>query len=247
MAELRAVASARVLRNAPERHLGLDPEALVPVEGDARSSSRAPRALVWREHRLVLSERAVDSPWSGGVAGVAPPGPSTVCWRHVLVVLLMACVGWTWWRPPPGPLPCDGTLVCGRPLDLNYSTAEELLLIPGVGPATSDRIVSGRPFQSVEDLLRVKGIGPVTLARLRPYLAVLREPPPPPEPVLLDPNTATVDELEGLPRVGPVLARRIVEGRPYRSVRELDRVKGIGPATLAGLEPCLLVRPEVTP
>jgi competence protein ComEA len=28
--------------------------------------------------------------------------------------------------------------------------------------------------------------------------------------------------------VGPVIARRIVEGRPYRSVDELGRVNGIG-------------------
>jgi competence ComEA-like helix-hairpin-helix protein len=41
-------------------------------------------------------------------------------------------------------------------------------------------------------------------------------------------NTATQEELEALPGVGPVIARRIIEGRPYRSVDELDRVKGIG-------------------
>lgn len=50
-------------------------------------------------------------------------------------------------------------------------------------------------------------------------------------------NGASLAELEGLPRVGPVLAARIVAGRPYRSVAELDRVKGIGPATLAVLAP----------
>ena len=31
------------------------------------------------------------------------------------------------------------------------------------------------------------------------------------------------------------LARRIIEARPYRSVGELDRVKGIGKATMAKL------------
>ena len=41
-------------------------------------------------------------------------------------------------------------------------------------------------------------------------------------------NTATAAELEALPRIGSVIARRIVEGRPYRSVEELERVKGIG-------------------
>lgn len=50
-------------------------------------------------------------------------------------------------------------------------------------------------------------------------------------------NRASLAELEALPRVGPVLAARIVEGRPYRSVDDLDRVKGIGPATLRRLRP----------
>ena len=45
---------------------------------------------------------------------------------------------------------------------------------------------------------------------------------------LVNVNTATAAELEALPGIGPVIARRIVEGRPYRSVEDLDRVKGIG-------------------
>ena len=45
-------------------------------------------------------------------------------------------------------------------------------------------------------------------------------------------NTATVAELEALPGVGPAIARRIAEGRPYRSVNDLERVRGIGPKRL---------------
>jgi competence ComEA-like helix-hairpin-helix protein len=41
-------------------------------------------------------------------------------------------------------------------------------------------------------------------------------------------NTASQKELETLPGVGPVIARRIIEGRPYRTVDDLLRVKGIG-------------------
>jgi len=42
-----------------------------------------------------------------------------------------------------------------------------------------------------------------------------------------------------LPGIGPVLARRIVEGRPYARVEDLLKVKGIGPATLERLRPYL--------
>jgi competence protein ComEC len=41
-------------------------------------------------------------------------------------------------------------------------------------------------------------------------------------------NTATQEELEALAGIGPVIAGRIIEGRPYRSVNDLGRVKGIG-------------------
>ncbi|MPY66042.1 ComEA family DNA-binding protein [Deinococcus sp. SDU3-2] len=50
-------------------------------------------------------------------------------------------------------------------------------------------------------------------------------------------NTATTEQLEALPRVGPALAARIVAGRPYRSLADLDGVKGIGPSTLEDLAP----------
>jgi DNA uptake protein ComE-like DNA-binding protein len=45
---------------------------------------------------------------------------------------------------------------------------------------------------------------------------------------LIDINAATQAELESLPGVGPLIARRIIEGRPYRPVADLTRVNGIG-------------------
>jgi len=52
-------------------------------------------------------------------------------------------------------------------------------------------------------------------------------------------NTATADELEALPGIGPTLAAAIVDERdrngPFRSVDELTRVPGIGEGRLAQL------------
>jgi competence ComEA-like helix-hairpin-helix protein len=60
---------------------------------------------------------------------------------------------------------------------------------------------------------------------------------PKPAGGLVNVNTATAEELEALPGIGPVIARRIVQGRPYRSVEDLGRVKGIGKRRLEEIRP----------
>jgi DNA uptake protein ComE-like DNA-binding protein len=44
----------------------------------------------------------------------------------------------------------------------------------------------------------------------------------------LDVNTASLAELENVPGIGPSIAERIIEARPFRSADDLQRVKGIG-------------------
>lgn len=54
-------------------------------------------------------------------------------------------------------------------------------------------------------------------------------------------NSATVEQLETLPGIGPVLAQAIVEHRTeqggFRSVDQLRDVRGIGDSRFADLEP----------
>jgi len=45
-------------------------------------------------------------------------------------------------------------------------------------------------------------------------------------------NTASQRDLEALPDVGPKHAAAIIAGRPYKTVDEVVKVKGIGPKTL---------------
>jgi competence protein ComEA len=44
----------------------------------------------------------------------------------------------------------------------------------------------------------------------------------------LDVNTPSLAELQNIPGIGPVVAERIIEGRPFKSANDLQRVKGIG-------------------
>lgn len=64
-------------------------------------------------------------------------------------------------------------------------------------------------------------------------------------PARLDLNRATAEDLEQLPGIGPVLARRIVEWRrghgAFKSVDDLNHVKGIGEKKLRQLKPLVMV------
>jgi len=166
-------------------------------------------------------------------------------------------------RPTDDPTSSTPT-VAPKPIDLNTADRGELEQLPGVGPTMVDAILSHRrdvgQFHSVDDLNAVPGVGDKTLAKLRPLLTV-SEPQPeklerkkpdapavvassgkiqPGEPPI-NVNTASEAELMRLPRVGATTARAIVASRPFKSVNDLDRVKGIGPKTLDSLRPFVAV------
>jgi competence protein ComEA len=77
------------------------------------------------------------------------------------------------------------------------------------------------------------------------------EQPPPRAPEiggLLDLNRATAKQLEALPRIGPVLARRIIASRNARGGRfkspyDLLDIDGIGEQTLRDIAPYVVVFP----
>ena len=56
------------------------------------------------------------------------------------------------------------------------------------------------------------------------------------DPELIDINTATLEQLQTLPKVGPVLAQRILayrqENGPFRDIRDIAKVEGIGETIL---------------
>ncbi len=58
----------------------------------------------------------------------------------------------------------------------------------------------------------------------------------------LDLNTASKEELMSINGIGPVLSARIVAGRPYRTVDDLLKVKGIGPKRLKKFRRYFVVR-----
>jgi competence protein ComEA len=61
-------------------------------------------------------------------------------------------------------------LKSGATLNPNTAARDKLMLLPGIGEVTANRIIEARPFTKAEDLLNVDGIGLKTLERLRPFL-----------------------------------------------------------------------------
>jgi len=61
-------------------------------------------------------------------------------------------------------------------LDLNTATKPQLELLPGIGPATAQKILDYRAevgtFDAIEDLMNVSGIGPATFEKLKAHIAV---------------------------------------------------------------------------
>lgn len=159
-------------------------------------------------------------------------------------------------------------------LDINAAGQEDFETLPGIGPAKARAIMQQREsrggFASVEDLREVKGIGAKTFEQLRPLVHVGPRPSPgtnadvaaaphretaevavgassSQSPVLrgIDLNSATMDDLLGLPGIGRVKADAIFQYRAqiggFSSVEQLAEVKGIGPKTLSALRPLVHV------
>lgn len=136
-------------------------------------------------------------------------------------------------------VPMGDPLLVALPINVNVNGVEALKSIPGVTDDVASAIVAERaahgPFHDVGELKRVRGLGGASLDRVRPFVTTGATTPK--EPV--DLNHADALTLESLPGVGPSLAARIVADRqangPYASVEALDRVSGVGPATVARL------------
>ena len=61
-------------------------------------------------------------------------------------------------------------------VNVNTASADELQLLPRVGPALAGRILEFReangPFAAIDELVAVRGIGATSLEKLRPFVAV---------------------------------------------------------------------------
>ena len=150
-------------------------------------------------------------------------------------------------------------------VNINTATSSQLESLPGIGPAKASAIIQYRtdhgPFTTVAQLDNVPGIGSATMANLSGLVsigdgvtvekaAVDRSAAPAAATATesrasskaggkVDINVASASQLESLPGIGPAKAAAIVSYRDsvgaFSRCEDLDKVDGIGPATVSAL------------
>jgi competence protein ComEA len=152
---------------------------------------------------------------------------------------------------------------------VNLNTAELAALedLPGIGPATAKAIVDGRPWKSVDDLDKIRGLGKARIAALKDLVTFGEEPvaaaaktasprttaakstststkttPKTQSGQKVDINTATKDELDVLPGIGPVKAQAIIDARPFKTIEDIKNVKGIKEGEFSKIQDLITVK-----
>ena len=152
-------------------------------------------------------------------------------------------------------------------VDINTASQKELVAVKGIGPSLAKKIIAGRPYESLDDLKKA-GLSAKQIETIRPSVTIGTTPaavtpkpmqkpvaapakagetkaPAPAPGARLDLNTADQKALEDLPGIGPALAKKIIEGRPYKSVDELSRVKGLSKTKMEAFKDKVMVSAPV--
>ncbi|WP_081915427.1 ComEA family DNA-binding protein [Saccharothrix sp. NRRL B-16314] len=222
------------------------------------------KALVSREqgkHRASSDETLVFVSSDGGSDPPGPlrrlahrwlPEPALPRRRRVLLAGVMAAVALAvaltlWWQRPLPESPPDLPVAEAAAV----SRAEEPLVVNVVGLVSTPGLVTVPSGARVADALQAAGgadpgadLTALNLARKVADGEQIAVGIPAPQPggaetTPLSLNTATKEQLDTLPGVGPVTAQRIVDRRqkrgPFTALEQLGEIEGIGDAKLARL------------
>lgn len=188
------------------------------------------------------------------------------------VVAALVAAGYLWLARPrphePVAPAASATLTGPRPTrSASPVTASPLVVVHVLGKVEHPGVITLPSGSRVAEAIKAAGgvregakTGPLNLARKvvdgeQIPVGVPRPTPPPGAPpppgasaapgAPLNLNTATPDQLDDLPGVGPVLAERIVDYRTqhggFRSIEQLQDVSGIGARRYADLKPLVRV------
>jgi competence protein ComEA len=157
-----------------------------------------------------------------------------------------------------------GTETKAKSEKVNLNTADSAALeeLPGIGPSHAKAIIAARPLKSVDDLERVKGLGKARIDALRDLVtttapaaktttakttakttgATTKDMPKLKAGQKIDINTASKEELDLLPGIGPVRAQAIIDGRPFKTIEDVMKVKGIKEGEFSKIKDMITVK-----
>lgn len=233
----RRTASESLTAYARARLAGLFP--------DSKESGERPAGIDWAEPKAGWLPQVLRG-------ALINPGRRGLTALVAVVVLAAVLAGWAAWRSRPVVEPAEPLKV----IPSRATSASSLVVVavagrvrkPGLvrlptGSRVADAVVAAGGALPGADLTTVnlarklvdgeqivvggpttQGQGPIAHGQA---------------PALVNLNSATAEQLDALPGVGPVLAKRIVDYRtqhgPFGSVDQLREVSGIGAAKFASL------------
>ncbi len=111
-------------------------------------------------------------------------------------------------------------------VNLNSATADQLDTIPNIGEKRSEAIIKGRPYTTTQELVTKKVLTQGIFDKIKDKVTVK-----------VNLNTASADDLDGLPGIGEKRSAAIMAGRPYKTSADLvtkkvltqgvfDKIKG---------------------
>jgi competence protein ComEA len=159
----------------------------------------------------------------------------------------------------------DSAVASDGKVDINTADLAALEALPGIGATIAKEIIDGRPWKSVDDLSSLRGLGKARLDALKNLVTVgpgaastatastkktaaktaATKPTSRTDSSSgkkVDINTAAKDELDALPGIGPVKAQAIIEGRPFKTIEDIMKVKGIKEGEFAKIKDLITVK-----
>lgn len=120
--------------------------------------------------------------------------------------------------------------------DLNKATNEDLELLPGINAIKAKKVISMRPIKSWNDLQSLD-LTSDELSQIKKlaYFSKMNQTASPKNEQSttnnnvskVNINTASREDLIALPGIGEKTADKIIEGRPYKSVNDLQKISGM--------------------